>query len=679
MIIFDKFKEWLSAYQSAYDTGRKDKVAIAVQAAPQFRDAWQKWSQNPDAREGLYACIDVVKSAVDVFGSLYNYPYVFGGRRGEYNYGMLDLLARDLDGEEQGSGIQVVYAMFTALFAEGDIADRYKEFDRLAEERVEKIKQEGLLKETDGHLQRIQPASVYCWLYNPLNHFYFFTNEIVKLCSKQLSGAPVAGVKSTFLHNAYSFMEELKAAFKQVQFPAASEQELSAVVCDFVDYVGTEIRDKAKQPKVKQKWLLVANPSHWSFSSLSVGEEEPYYLHNAEDNKRRIFASFMSAAIGDSVVCYESGSQRAVVAMAEVSAAQDGTCIRIRKTRNLETPLSLTDIKDHPVLGNRFNDIQGSMFPLSDVEYETLVRMMDSPRDAVVWPTKGNLIRFGAPGTGKSYLLNKEAESYFNPQYIERVTFHPEYTSFDFIGAFKPAVLYKGTPEERVTYRFVPGPFARVLKSAVENPQIPHLLLIEEINRANAATVFAEAFQLLDRKENRESRYSISVSEELADYLELQKGQKLTLPSNMYIWATMNSADQGVFPMDTAFKRRWHFEYCGIDEARQALLNIGGYAAAWNTLREHVNKLLQNAGINEDKQMGPFFLSGDELSEQSEFLAAICNKVLMYLYEDAAKHKRGAVFKYSKLRYSQLCTEFTNAYNESDLDAAIEGVFVPIS
>ena len=139
MIIFDKFKEWLSVYQSAYDTGRKDKVAIAVQAAPQFRDAWQKWSQNPGAREGLYACIDVVKSAVDVFGSLYNYTYVFGGRRGEYNYGMLDMLARDLDGESQGCGKQAVHEMFKALFAEGDIADRYEAFDRLAVERVEKV------------------------------------------------------------------------------------------------------------------------------------------------------------------------------------------------------------------------------------------------------------------------------------------------------------------------------------------------------------------------------------------------------------------------------------------------------------------------------------------------------------------------------------------------------------
>lgn len=679
MIIFDNFKEWLSVYQSAYDSGRKDKVAIAVQAAPQFRDAWEKWTQNPGAREGLYACIDVVKSAVDVFGSLYNYPYVFGGKRGEYNYGMLDLLARDLEGEPQGCGMHAVYAMFTALFAEGDIADRYKEFDRLAEERVEKIKQVGLLKETDGHLQRIQPASVYCWLYNPLNHFYFFTNEIVKLCSKQMVGTPVPGVKAAFMHNTYAFMAELKAAFVQAQFPVASESELSAVVCDFVDFVGTHIRDKAKQPKVVQKWLLVANPSHWSFSCMSVGDVEPYYLYNAEGNKRRIFSSFMSAAVGEPIICYEAGSQKAVVAMAEVAAAQDGTCIRIRKTKELEHPVPLSELKAHPVVEKRFNDIQGSMFPLSEDEFDTLVRMMESSHENVVWPAKGNLIRFGAPGTGKSYLLNKEAETYFNPQNIERVTFHPEYTSFDFIGAFKPAVLYKGLPEERVSYRFVPGPFARVLKAAVANPQIPHLLLIEEINRANAATVFAEAFQLLDRCDTRESRYSISVSEELAEYLELKNNQKLKLPANMYIWATMNSADQGVFPMDTAFKRRWHFEYCGIDESRQALLNSGGYAAEWNKLREHVNKLLQNAGVNEDKQMGPFFLSGDELAEQAAFLEAVCNKVLMYLYEDAAKHKRSALFVQSKLRYSQLCTEFLNAYNESDLDAAIAEVFLPVS
>ena len=138
----------------------------------------------------------------------------------------------------------------------------------------------------------------------------------------------------------------------------------------------------------------------------------------------------------------------------------------------------------------------------------------------------------------------------------------------------------------------------------------------------------------------------------------------------------MNSADQGVYPMDTAFKRRWHFDYCDIDDARSALLNSGGYAADWNKLRERANKLLQKAGVNEDKQMGPFFLSPEELQNESDFTAAICNKVLMYLHEDAARHKRSALFAKASLRYSQLCAEFMTAYSEGGLEAAIDEIFI---
>ena len=194
-----------------------------------------------------------------------------------------------------------------------------------------------------------------------------------------------------------------------------------------------------------------------------------------------------------------------------------------------------------------------------------------------------NRIVFGAPGTGKSYELKEDCEDLLkdtNGSY-ERVTFHPDYSYSQFVGTYKPVM----GADEKIRYAFVPGPFMRVYVEALksgrtENPQ-PHLLLIEEINRAKVAAVFGDVFQLLDRDDDGVSEYEIQASEDIRKYLASQlKGdpdnyQKIRIPNNMFIWSTMNSADQGVFPMDTAFKRRWNFEYLGINENEEKISGIG--------------------------------------------------------------------------------------------------------
>ena len=177
-----------------------------------------------------------------------------------------------------------------------------------------------------------------------------------------------------------------------------------------------------------------------------------------------------------------------------------------------------------------------------------------------------NRIVFGAPGTGKSYELKEDCEDLLKDakDNYERVTFHPDYSYSQFVGTYKPVM----GADEKIRYDFVPGPFMRVYVEALksgrtENPQ-PHLLLIEEINRAKVAAVFGDVFQLLDRDDDGVSEYEIQASEDIRKYLAKQLGgtpdnyQKIRIPNNMFIWSTMNSADQGVFPMDTAFKRRWN-------------------------------------------------------------------------------------------------------------------------
>lgn len=325
-------------------------------------------------------------------------------------------------------------------------------------------------------------------------------------------------------------------------------------------------------------------------------------------------------------------------------------------------------------------------------------------------PLPWNKIYFGAPGTGKSYTLEQERGKYFADNNFERVTFHPEYSYANFVGTYKPFPKKDNNGKEYISYEFVPGPFLRLLVKAIldfkensspdteydlemdkeipdnneypneYNPEIsdkiennkdieikkekivkPYLLIIEEINRANTAAVFGDMFQLLDRDDNGNSEYEINISEDVKKYL-LSNGidtDTLKIPGNMFIWATMNSADQGVFPMDTAFKRRWEFEYIGIDDNENVIKNVkiehnlGNID--WNTIRKAINKYMsERLNINEDKQMGPFFI---KKTDKKTFK----NKVIMYLFEDAVRHKRDKIFNSNKVNinsYSAICKEF---------------------
>jgi hypothetical protein len=208
----------------------------------------------------------------------------------------------------------------------------------------------------------------------------------------------------------------------------------------------------------------------------------------------------------------------------------------------------------------------------------------------------------------------------------------------------------------------------------------PYLLIIEEINRANTAAVFGDVFQLLDRKDNI-SEYPIQTSEDMRKYLAKElhvfedECAEIRIPDNMFIWATMNSADQGVYPMDTAFKRRWDFTYLGIDDSeagivgKTVILGKGEYrrVVEWNALRKAINDELLAYKVNEDKLMGPYFISKKNLPEGNvidpgEFTRIFKNKVIMYLFDDAAKQKRVTLFggcdEKAKNQYSKICAEF---------------------
>lgn len=312
-----------------------------------------------------------------------------------------------------------------------------------------------------------------------------------------------------------------------------------------------------------------------------------------------------------------------------------------------------------------------------------------------------NRIIFGAPGTGKSFELKHEAEFTkkdgslypdttkkedridlaFPENNVERVTFHPDYSYGQFVGSYKPV----SDDDGRIRYEYVPGPFMRTLVKALEGGKNGEsaekfLLIVEEINRAKVAAVFGDMFQLLDRTDTGDSVYEIQASEDVRRYLARELGgtkdnyASIKLPNNMYIWATMNSADQGVFPMDTAFKRRWEFTYLGIneneDEVKKTIktlpvLHNGNEGIEWNILRRSINTmLLKECKVNEDKLLGPFFISGDVFknpSDKNAFFGAFNSKVLMYLFEDAGKMHQKKLFAgidQSELTFSKVCEDF---------------------
>ena len=297
-----------------------------------------------------------------------------------------------------------------------------------------------------------------------------------------------------------------------------------------------------------------------------------------------------------------------------------------------------------------------------------------------------NRILFGAPGTGKSFTLNHEKDLLLaDGGEYERVTFHPDYSYANFVGTYKPVPCKDSDGKDAITYSYVPGPFMRTYVKALQNSRTdapkPFLLVIEEINRANVAAVFGDLFQLLDRGDDEVSEYPIQASEDIKKYLAGELGgnpddySEIRIPDNMFIWATMNSADQGVFPMDTAFKRRWDFTYLGIDDSeagivgKKVILGQGEYrrVVEWNALRKAINNELLTYKVNEDKLMGPYFISKKNLPEgemidPAVFTRIFKNKVIMYLFDDAAKQKRITLFggcdEKAKNQYSKICREF---------------------
>lgn len=351
-----------------------------------------------------------------------------------------------------------------------------------------------------------------------------------------------------------------------------------------------------------------------------------------------------------------------------------------------------------------------------EYQQEKLMSLLDQPLQ---------LIYYGAPGTGKSFTIDKVT----NETNSVRTTFHPDSDYASFVGAYKPTMApmpinaFVGTTvhhaknaenekayEKKIVYKYVPQAFLKAYVEAwkryAAGEDNPYYLVIEEINRGNCAQIFGDLFQLLDRNNMGCSSYAISADEDIAQFLredekgfgklteeqkdvigefklkkdngveekigpEILNGSKLLLPPNLRIWATMNTSDQSLFPIDSAFKRRWNWEYMPIEyDKKDWTFIIGDKRYSWGEFLKVINPKIFKLTMSEDKQMGYFFVKPDKKSKEdlkeNDTISekAFVNKVLFYLWTDVFKDYdlTEEPFVYEKEDKSKTAFRFTDFF-----------------
>ena len=307
----------------------------------------------------------------------------------------------------------------------------------------------------------------------------------------------------------------------------------------------------------------------------------------------------------------------------------------------------------------------------------------------VTFSTNGSYqkIYFGAPGSGKSRQLSLDTAG----MKVFRTTFHPDSEYAGFVGAYKPFVVGKD-----ITYAFVPQIFSKAYIYSWEHPRELVCLAIDEINRGNCAQIFGDLFQLLDRNETGFSEYSLLADADLAGYLEekitnepnnyiiLTGGiDQLKLPPNLSIYATMNTSDQSLFPMDSAFKRRWDWEYVPIDytDANQFEIQFdNGVCYSWADFMRAVNEKIYTLNQSEDKQLGNRFVNpDDQLISQKVFKS----KVLFYLWSEIYKNETEnteSIFRIQpdSVKEDTVAFTFSQLFEEDETGTNKDNIILPL-
>lgn len=386
----------------------------------------------------------------------------------------------------------------------------------------------------------------------------------------------------------------------------------------------TPIPSDGDAGEARRYWWLTANPKIWSFADIKIGEEQSYTLYNENGNKRRIFQNFLDAKVGDVVIGYEANPVKKIVALAEITQANDGNSIYFAKTEGLANPIEYAILKECPELEKMefFVQPNGSLFKLAQGEYDFIMDIvreenpMKSPEAIVAKYSKAdflskvfmteerynvleallrnkkNVILQGAPGVGKTFAAKKLAYAMMgevDDSRIELVQFHQNYSYEDFIMGYRP---------EKDGFKLTEGIFYKFCQVAANHPDKEYFFIIDEINRGNMSKIFGELMMLIE-KDYRGTKATLAYS-----------GMPFSVPENLYIIGMMNTADRSLAMIDYALRRRFSFFEMepgfnseGFQKYQNAFAN-----ETFNTLIDQIKVL--NKEIAEDPSLGRGFRIG---------------------------------------------------------------------
>lgn len=542
-----------------------------------------------------------------------------------------------------------VRAMYMDLFDESkDVFGRIESFKKQSNILLKKYK-----STAKQHYQHENAITTYLWLRYPDKYYVYKYSEARSVSNKLDSNYKFKkGSYTDNLKSFYDFYNEIRKSLKrdstlidlfksQLTDDCYPDSELRTLTFDVVFYISRnisksadkesnqadsddmEFTEKPKSSEEHRYWWLNANPKIWSFSNLQTSHVQEYTLFNENGNKRRVFQNFLDARAGDLVIGYESNPVKQVVALAKVSAANDGKKICFEKAESLVNPIDYRTLKECPELEQMefFQNPNGTFFKLTKDEYEFIMDMIreENPltskdmntsytkkdflsevymsenqydRLSGVLLNKMNLILQGAPGVGKTFTAKRLAYSLMGEKddsRIEFVQFHQNYSYEDFVMGYRPS---------GDSYELKYGIFYQFCKKAENHRDKKFFFIIDEINRGNLSKIFGELLMLIE-KDYRGTKATLAYN-----------GMPFSVPKNLYIVGMMNTADRSLAMIDYALRRRFSFfemapafESKGFKEYQHSLDN-----RTFNELISEIVKL--NGEISRDKSLGKGFCIG---------------------------------------------------------------------